>query len=135
MRISDWSSDVCSSDLGDGLQRVDADPDAAINDIVRRRIGEGIFAKDVERYAASADPARRVVGRSDDVDGVDEAGQIDLVELGFVTAAAVIIGDIPIPAFSTNRQIPAQSGDDPETVELGPAGRAVGDVVDRKSVV
>src|SRR3546814_6544293 len=120
MRISDWSSDVCSSDLGpetaifpsvlvpdvegnrignperqgaakvggDGLQRVDADPDAAINDIVRRRIGEGIFAKDVERYAASADPARRVVGRSDDVDGVDEAGQIDLVELGFVTAAA-----------------------------------------------
>src|SRR3546814_12594627 len=111
MRISDWSSDVCSSDLGpetaifpsvlvpdvegnrignperqgaakvggDGLQRVDADPDAAINDIVRRRIGEGIFAKDVERYAASADPARRVVGRSDDVDGVDEAGQIDQI--------------------------------------------------------
>src|SRR3546814_18147242 len=69
MRISDWSSDVCSSDL------------------------------------------------------------IDLVELGFVTAAAVIIGDIPIPAFSTNRQIPAQSGDDPENVEIGPAGRAIGDVV------
>src|SRR3546814_10408840 len=119
MRISDWSSDVCSSDLGpetaifpsvlvpdvegnrignperqgaakvggDGLQRVDADLDAAINDIVRRRIGEGVFATDVERSAASADPARRVVGRSDDVDGVDEAGQIDLVELGFVTAA------------------------------------------------
>src|SRR3546814_8293053 len=52
---------------GDGLQRVDDDPDAAINDIVRRRIGEGIFAKDVERYAASADPARRVVGRSDEI--------------------------------------------------------------------
>src|SRR3546814_10846125 len=69
MRISDWSSDVCSSDL------------------------------------------------------------IDLVELGFVTAAAVIIGDIPIPAFSTNRQIPAQSGDDPENVDIGPAGRAIGDVV------
>src|SRR3546814_5656358 len=34
-----------------------------------------------------------------------------------------------MPDLSTNSQSPAQSGDEPENVERGPAGRAIGDFV------
>src|SRR3546814_10517435 len=46
MRISDWSSDVCSSDLG-------ADPDAADQDVHRRRPARR-RADDRRRHRAAA---------------------------------------------------------------------------------
>src|SRR3546814_3799886 len=39
MRISDWSSDVCSSDLGDNLGSRGASPQSAIH--ARRRVDHG----------------------------------------------------------------------------------------------
>src|SRR3546814_10673534 len=43
MRISDWSSDVCSSDLVEGVARAERDPDAALDADGRRlQLGEAV---------------------------------------------------------------------------------------------
>src|SRR3546814_11862119 len=42
MRISDWSSDVCSSDLGAGLDTVHAEPDHEHLLRTADRVGDGV---------------------------------------------------------------------------------------------
>src|SRR3546814_1188120 len=67
MRISDWSSDVCSSDLLRGAEKVAA---AAIDDAVRRAIGQdtlidrGILERRVELAIGAVDADLPVIAEA-----------------------------------------------------------------------
>src|SRR3546814_5080314 len=85
MRISDWSSDVCSSDLGDGL--INFAPDG----IVAATVGDGsaalvendgLIAASGGRIVLSAAAARDVVNASVNVTGVVRADSISQKEIG-----------------------------------------------------
>src|SRR3546814_11867953 len=60
MRISDWSSDVCSSDLGyfivklDSIQRGDAGKQPAIVDAVKQQMSRVVGNEYVEQFARAA---------------------------------------------------------------------------------
>src|SRR3546814_4516963 len=59
MRISDWSSDVCSSDLGTSLVQLPAQAgDRRFHGIGRHRLVE-IVERILDRLAATTVPARR----------------------------------------------------------------------------
>src|SRR3546814_10792140 len=68
MRISDWSSDVCSSDLGDGAGILTQVPDAFFREVCgfdlpeagSYAVGTGFLPKD----AAAADKAADEIGRA-----------------------------------------------------------------------
>src|SRR3546814_8137604 len=67
MRISDWSSDVCSSDLGDKFSFTEAYPDFDIDAIARygkakgvKPIGHNETAGAIENYARQLDGALKL---------------------------------------------------------------------------
>src|SRR3546814_19792867 len=70
MRISDWSSDVCSSDLADLLDRIDEEAGrehAAPIKIARRTRNAGVRGVEHHRKAeAEADPGIPVLGNDAD---------------------------------------------------------------------
>src|SRR3546814_20281978 len=84
MRISDWSSDVCSSDLPDGGNAVDRAihrivelPHSAHRDRpvprLRKALRTGAVAQPIGGAATHADGARRLSDRAHRFEGADEA--------------------------------------------------------------
>src|SRR3546814_12375558 len=64
MRISDWSSDVCSSDLRELAQSTARDDYEALLDAVRRRVAERRFALGVHIVEGLFDPLEIASGHS-----------------------------------------------------------------------
>src|SRR3546814_18178860 len=64
MRISDWSSDVCSSDLRELAQSTARDDYEALLDAVRRRVAERRFALGVHIVEGLFDPLEIAAGHS-----------------------------------------------------------------------
>src|SRR3546814_9349304 len=67
MRISDWSSDVCSSDLAPGAQYRDVDPLFAVHQLhrlFRRELGDAIDVARLDRTEIFVHPPRARFARA-----------------------------------------------------------------------
>src|SRR3546814_6212289 len=110
MRISDWSSDVCSSDLQGGVQRQNyLAPDESDRDLTTWRGSVRVSAQ----LAAGRDVfLRGFVNRRDHRLSVDRSGlDRDATTLGFLTGAGLDIGtkwrgEIGVGLFRTNSDDP-----------------------------
>src|SRR3546814_20073368 len=112
MRISDWSSDVCSSDLATGLERgavEHVDERAAALDMTEELQAE------TASFAGAFDEPWDVGDREPDVAGLDDA------EVG-VAGGARVVGDLRARSRDGSAQAgPARGGEtDPRHVGDGP---------------
>src|SRR3546814_19954556 len=101
MRISDWSSDVCSSDLDGVLRLVHADPDEAVV-VVGQHVAD-LVERDVAQLAAGV------------VDGrVDHAGRNPRLVVGLVVGSGLHPCIVPPPRMR-GKQIAVGRGYAPHT--------------------
>src|SRR3546814_12701677 len=115
MRISDWSSDVCSSDLADAAHDIHALEDGDV--AVARGAGRGIASGDAHAAAG----VERVV----DVAVLDDAGGARIVGIGRKRAGTgagddvdVVSGDQPGAGLTVGRTCVAA-----DAARVGPAPR------------
>src|SRR3546814_2551281 len=122
MRISDWSSDVCSSDLVDGVhhvdQRADLDVDAGLLCHLAPRGRRDALAQTLPatgqrplalaRRLAATDQQDAVALEDDDADADERAVGIvvhDLVQVMYWPPLAVSVAPVMKPASSAARKI------------------------------
>src|SRR3546814_344866 len=101
MRISDWSSDVCSSDLEDGAIRLGIDNDQRD---VRRRQRERAVGREADRAGAIED--REPVAQKFEMHEVElgRAASRTRFGTGVTDAAAIVDASLPVHASGSEQK-------------------------------